>query len=301
MKKDEFMKELDYLLQDIPDEDKADAIAYYRDYLEEAGPEKEEETLRDLGSPERIAAIIRSDLRGDLEEGGGFTENGYEDERFREPNFQIVERPKTPECREDAGEKAAGGAPYGSAYGYGYGPGPQAAGGSAQGASYGSAHGPAYGSTYGSGPREAREGRRAGRPRWSWWQIVGMILLACIAVPVILPLVFGIGGGTIGLVVGALSLFGGGLVAVTIGLAAVTFAFLLAGILLIIFGFAHMAFPPQGILYIGTGIGILGLGFLCLSLCGLYYGRFLPWLGTSIINLVSRILHRKERRREKVY
>ena len=43
MKKDAFMKELEYLLQDIPDEEKADAIAYYRDYLEEAGPEEEEE------------------------------------------------------------------------------------------------------------------------------------------------------------------------------------------------------------------------------------------------------------------
>ena len=39
MRKDVFIKELEYLLQDIPDEDKADAIAYYQDYLEEAGLE----------------------------------------------------------------------------------------------------------------------------------------------------------------------------------------------------------------------------------------------------------------------
>ena len=271
MKKDEFMKELDHLLQDIPDEEKADAIAYYRDYLEEAGPEKEEETLRDFGSPERIAAIIRSDLRGDLEEGGGFTENGYEDERFREPNFQLVERLDVPEPREEEKRSCSQGQ---RAYGE-------------------------KGSPGSAGDKRASQGK--GKPRRSWWQILGMIALACIVVPVVIPLVFGIGGGTIGLAFGALSLFGGILITMTIALAAVTFALFLAGILLILFGASHMAFLPQGILYIGTGVGVLGLGFLCLSLCGLYYGRFLPWIGTSLINLVSGILHRKERKGEKVY
>ena len=37
MRRAEFMKELEYLLQDIPDEEKEEALAYYRDYLEEAG------------------------------------------------------------------------------------------------------------------------------------------------------------------------------------------------------------------------------------------------------------------------
>ena len=31
MNREEFMKELEYLLSAIPDEDKAEAIAYYRD------------------------------------------------------------------------------------------------------------------------------------------------------------------------------------------------------------------------------------------------------------------------------
>ena len=41
MRRAEFMKELEYLLQDIPDEEKEEALAYYRDYLEEAGDENE--------------------------------------------------------------------------------------------------------------------------------------------------------------------------------------------------------------------------------------------------------------------
>ena len=43
MRRAEFMKELEYLLQDIPDEEKEEALAYYRDYLEEAGDENEEQ------------------------------------------------------------------------------------------------------------------------------------------------------------------------------------------------------------------------------------------------------------------
>ena len=52
MNRREFIRELEYLLQDIPEEEKADAIAYYRDYLEDAGEEQEEDVIREFGSPE---------------------------------------------------------------------------------------------------------------------------------------------------------------------------------------------------------------------------------------------------------
>lgn len=97
MNRDEFMKELEYLLMDIPDEDKMDAIEYYRDYLEEAGPDREKEAIQEFGSPERIAAIIRSDISGNLKEGGEFTDKGYEDERFKDPNYQMAKRYDLPE------------------------------------------------------------------------------------------------------------------------------------------------------------------------------------------------------------
>ena len=90
MTRDEFMKELAYLLQDIQDEDKDDAVQYYTDYFEEAGPDKEAEVIQELGSPERIAAIIRADIAGHLESGGEFTEQGYQDERFRDPGYAMA-------------------------------------------------------------------------------------------------------------------------------------------------------------------------------------------------------------------
>lgn len=273
MSRDEFMRELEYLLQDIPDEDKADAIAYYRDYLEEAGPENEESAIREFGSPERVAAIIRADLSGNLEQGGEFTDHGYEDERFKEPNYQITPRLDLPE--EPAGE----------------------AGGDSQKAKgYGRGRGGSYGSRSGRyGEAEEKEKGRV-RRRWEWWQI----LLLCLAVPFLLPLVLGVGGGALGLAfgvgsgaIGILTALLTVLLCLAIALPAATFGILLAGVILIIFGITRLTVLVQGILYIGTGVGLFGLGFLGLSLCGLYYGRFLPWLVTSAVNFFSRLIHRK--------
>ena len=106
MKKEEFFRQLEYLLQDIPDPDKEEALSYYRDYLEEAGSGREEDVIAEFGSPERVAAIIRADISGNLEDGGSFTENGYEDERFRDPNFQVAKRLDLPDEREENGKRA---------------------------------------------------------------------------------------------------------------------------------------------------------------------------------------------------
>lgn len=83
MKKEAFLERLEALLQDIPEEEKRDAIDYYRDYLEEAGPEKEEEVLAEFQSPEHIAEVIRTELQSEWS-GGEFTDRGYNDSRFEE-------------------------------------------------------------------------------------------------------------------------------------------------------------------------------------------------------------------------
>ncbi len=104
MKKETFLKELEYLLQDIPDEDKEEALSYYRDYLEEAGSENEDKVMEEFGSPERVAAIIRADITGNLKDGGSFTEKGYEDERFKDPGYQVAKRLDLPDEKETVHE-----------------------------------------------------------------------------------------------------------------------------------------------------------------------------------------------------
>lgn len=109
MSRETFMKELEYLLQDIGEEERSDALSYYSDYLDEAGPEKEEEVLREFGSPERIAAMVRAGINGNMEDGGEFTEAGYGDERFRDPRYQVQKRMDLPEEQErKAGRKGRG-------------------------------------------------------------------------------------------------------------------------------------------------------------------------------------------------
>ena len=39
MTREDFLRELAYMLQDVAEEEREEARAYYRDYLEDAGPE----------------------------------------------------------------------------------------------------------------------------------------------------------------------------------------------------------------------------------------------------------------------
>lgn len=81
MNRVEFMNQLESLLWDIPESDRLDAIAYYNDYFDEAGPENEANVLRELGSPERVSSIIKVDLNTTGNEKAEYTEQGYSDGR----------------------------------------------------------------------------------------------------------------------------------------------------------------------------------------------------------------------------
>lgn len=61
MNKQEFIRELRKELQDIPSKEREEAVQYYEEYFDEAGEENEEAVIRELGSPARIAAVIRRD------------------------------------------------------------------------------------------------------------------------------------------------------------------------------------------------------------------------------------------------
>ncbi|HIS30385.1 MAG TPA: DUF1700 domain-containing protein [Candidatus Limivivens intestinipullorum] len=84
MRKDEYLNRLEWLLQDIPESDREEALSYYRDYFEDAGEENEEAVIEALGIPEKLAAIIREDVKGQSPDVGEFTDTGYEDPRYRE-------------------------------------------------------------------------------------------------------------------------------------------------------------------------------------------------------------------------
>lgn len=61
MNKDDFLRRLEQLLGNISPEERADAMAYYRSYFEDAGIENEASILEELESPEKVAQSILKD------------------------------------------------------------------------------------------------------------------------------------------------------------------------------------------------------------------------------------------------
>ena len=81
MSRVEFMQQLEKLLFDLSESDRIDVISYYNDYFDEAGPENEANVIRELGSPEKVAATIKADLNTSGNEQAEYTEQGYSDGR----------------------------------------------------------------------------------------------------------------------------------------------------------------------------------------------------------------------------
>lgn len=65
MNKDTFLKELEELLSDLPEEERKEALAYYRSYFEDAGEENLEKVLKELESPAHISGIIHGSVSGE--------------------------------------------------------------------------------------------------------------------------------------------------------------------------------------------------------------------------------------------
>ncbi|MDR0569846.1 MAG: DUF1700 domain-containing protein [Clostridiales Family XIII bacterium] len=61
MNRKEFLGQLEAQLSQIPPEERADAMAWYNEYFDEAGPENEAKVIAELGSPVRVAARIKAD------------------------------------------------------------------------------------------------------------------------------------------------------------------------------------------------------------------------------------------------
>lgn len=63
MNRKEFLSRLEQALQEMPAEECRRAVEYYENYFDEAGPEKEQEVLEQLGTPEKVAEDILRDYR----------------------------------------------------------------------------------------------------------------------------------------------------------------------------------------------------------------------------------------------
>ena len=268
MRREEFMWQLETLLADISEEEKQEALSYYRSYFEDAGEENEERILRELESPEKVAATIKADLR--MEQGteaGAYTEHGFEDGRFQDRKQELSQR------TVDAGsyqqetsegyQQGTGGYQQGTG-GYQQGPGgyQQGTGGYQQGTA----------GNYGEG-RSREEDRVV--------KIVVIAIAAVLTSPIWGGILLGILGTIFGLAVAfvmtAFSLYvcGGVLFGVGIGQLAV-------GSIAVGFGL------------LGASMFVLGLAILLTILCVWICGKGVPWLCGLIGKLWRKVFPGKE-------
>lgn len=72
----EFMQKLEQALADVSEEERQEALQYYRDYLDDAGLTEADQVSESLGTSEKIAESIRGSVAGEPES-GSFTERGF--------------------------------------------------------------------------------------------------------------------------------------------------------------------------------------------------------------------------------
>lgn len=71
MNKENFLRDLRRFLSDLPEEEREQAVKYYEDYFEDAGPENEEQVIQELGNPVDIAKQIKAVNPDRIEYGQG--------------------------------------------------------------------------------------------------------------------------------------------------------------------------------------------------------------------------------------
>ena len=236
MNRVEFMQQLERLLSDVSESDRLDALAYYNDYFDEAGIENEAQVIRELGSPEKVAATIKMDLNSSGNTEAEYTERGYED--GREAN-----NINTPARREEVSQEQ----------------------------------------------KKKRD-----------FPLALIIILVIFAS----PLLVGVGGGALGIILGVLGALFGIVVAVIVTVFALAIAMLACGISCVVAGatciivglMRVVTSGIEGLLLVGVGGITFALGVLFTILFVWCAFKWLPALFRWTIDLIQRLFSRKERR-----
>lgn len=84
MKREQFLNELERLLFDISREERDEAMTFYRSYFEDAGESNEENIIKELESPEKVAKSIRESL---MEEGATAEERYGQNLAYRNAEY----------------------------------------------------------------------------------------------------------------------------------------------------------------------------------------------------------------------
>lgn len=297
MNRVEFMTALEKLLVSISEDERQEALQYYENYFEDAGPENEEQVIKELGSPEKVAAIIWADTRGGSEKNGEFTETGYTDVRFEEKAHPACrEEQDTAQEKEETQETKS--ADTAKEHAYSYHETSRAAAG--QGTESNSANqntwqrdenGYGTGSRgYAQGSSRQSESRPGQKSENKTLKVIIIILLVIAALKVfgwLVPVAVSVIGGIIGVIIGVLGLL--------IGIAAAGGGLAVSGVMIVIMGITRLAASfASAILVMGIGLLMTGIGVM-LAIVAIKLSLVVyPAIFRAVVNFVSGLFRRKE-------
>lgn len=286
MKRKEFLAQLERLLWDIPVQEREEALEFYNSYFDDAGEENESSVIQELGSPGKVAAIIKADLGENRKEYGEYTETGYSDGIFDDRDMPERAGADEKEKSTDAGEQSQqNGSRYSGTRGYGSRNGFGGQGNTKESkddadSGYGSSSkgydGPYSRSGYGTAkPHRNRSGIM-------WGVIIVFIMIA-------VPVVGGIGLGLLGIPFGLLA----GLAGIIAAVAGSGIALLGGGIAMVVYSLMHLLGNPAAALALsGAGIIMSAIGILLVMVFILFVVKVVPAVFRWVVDLIQRIMHR---------
>lgn len=292
MNRIDFMSRLSLLLSDLPESERAEALQYYEDYLNDAGVENEEEVLKSLGTPEELAASIREGLKEDSGQQGEFSEKGFWEKDMKPENEVARRDADRGRDAQSTSQRAAG---YGSAQNsFGQRDDAYSTGQTNRHTTYSSQNRSAEYRSQNRGAKTAdsaadldrRYRSRERRKGMSGGMVALLVILCILAVPVVIPVVFALA-----------------VVVVVLAFVAVILAgvFLFVGVICVIAGVLAFAgavaklfiYPAGAVLTIGISLLTIGIGILLTLAIGWVIAKVFPKAFNGLVNFVSGLVHRK--------
>lgn len=280
MSKKEYLEQLEKLLSDISPEERQAAIEYFADYLEDAGPDGEQEVMEHLGSPAQVAAAVKEGLDND-NASGRFTESGYES-GTEAGRYAVVKAGKLQKASAKTGNAWSSGNS-GNTWNAGNPGNAEKQESRREETQWGEGSGSA---AYRENRQTHRGRREREQRRGIGWLLILIGGIICIGIPLVSVL-----GSVFVAILAAVA-------AVAVGGFAAALALAVAGIVLLIIGIVKAIAVP------GMGLMLMGCGFLCFAFAALAFSagmwmwsRVIPWAVRGFVWIFQRIF-RTERRRK---
>ena len=256
MTKNEFIQELGYLLVDISEEERNEALEFYRNYFDEAGLEEEETVIKELGSPKEVADSIKKSLEYGSTEEGYFSENGYHNAYQEKSNLPVFSR----YTRSDKDKDTIG---------------------SDRSTATGNRDG--YKNNYSNNKEGSTKDYKNKR---STGNTILLIILLFFAIPMAIPVAATIFGLFVAVVATMFSIW--------IAFLAVSVALLIVGIVLAISGVLQLSIAPAlGLSLAGGGFIVLGIGILFGIATIWIAGKAVPAIFNWIKMIWGKIFHKR--------